>query len=222
MATVIRATDAKLGTATVAFNVDDMAAEAQRRLDRVRAEAVKIVARAQQESGDIRRRAELEGRQAAGQALDQVVQKHLATVLPALRRVIKDIDDAKQAWLTHWESSVVQLAAAIAKRLVRGELTRQPEIPLKLVREALELAAGSSQIRIHLHPQDHQALAGHVQMLVQEISALAGAELVADEGVSRGGCRVETRFGAIDQQFEAQLARIEEELTESPPRERGT
>ena len=57
-------------------------------------------------------------------------------------------------------------------------------------------------------------MAGNVQMLVQEMSGLAAADMVADEGVSRGGCRVETRFGAIDQQFEAQLARIEEELTE--------
>ena len=36
---------------------------------------------------------------------------------------------------------------------------------------------------------------------------------MADPEIARGGCRVETRFGTIDQQFEAQLARIEEELT---------
>jgi flagellar biosynthesis/type III secretory pathway protein FliH len=38
--------------------------------------------------------------------------------------------------------------------------------------------------------------------------------VVADPQVSLGGCRVETRFGVIDQQFEAQLARIEQELTD--------
>jgi flagellar biosynthesis/type III secretory pathway protein FliH len=36
--------------------------------------------------------------------------------------------------------------------------------------------------------------------------------LVSDATVTAGGCRVETRFGTIDQQFEAQLARVEEEL----------
>jgi flagellar assembly protein FliH len=213
MATVIRATDGKLGTSSVAFNLDDMAAEAKNHLDHVRAEAVKIVAKAQQEAAEIRRRAEEEGRRAGQQAVDQVVAKHLATVLPALGEAVKDIHDAQQAWLAHWESCGVHLAAAIAQRLIRGELTRQPQIPVTLVREALELAAGSAQIRIHLHPEDRQALEGHVQMLVQEMSGLGAVELIADEGVSRGGCRVETRFGAIDQQFEAQLARIEEELT---------
>ncbi len=143
MATVIRATDGKLGTGSVAFNFDDMAAEAKNYLDHVRAEAVKIVAKAQQEAAEVRRGAEIEGRQAAEQAVEQVVAKHLATVLPALRQAVNDIHDAKQAWLAHWEASGVHVAAAIAKRLIRGELTRQPEIPVTLVREALELAAGS-------------------------------------------------------------------------------
>ena len=42
------------------------------------------------------------------------------------------------------------------------------------------------------------------------------AEITADATISRGGCRVETRFGTIDQQFESQLKRIEEELTGEP------
>ena len=151
----------------------------------------------------------------AEQAVEQVVAEapgHRAA-RPA-RRSSRDIHDAKQAWLAHWESSGVHLAAAIARRLIRRELTRQPEIPLTLVREALELAAGSAQVRIHLHPQDRQALEGHVQMLdARRCPGWAAAELIADEGISPGGCRVETRFGAIDQQFEAQLARIDEELT---------
>jgi flagellar assembly protein FliH len=43
---------------------------------------------------------------------------------------------------------------------------------------------------------------------------LAGAELSGDPQISPGGCRVETQFGTIDQQFESQLKRIEEELTQ--------
>ena len=68
MSIVIRAADPNLGASGVAFNFDDMAAQAKGYLDRVRAEAVKIVARAQQEADAVRRRAELEGRQAALQA----------------------------------------------------------------------------------------------------------------------------------------------------------
>jgi flagellar biosynthesis/type III secretory pathway protein FliH len=36
--------------------------------------------------------------------------------------------------------------------------------------------------------------------------------VVADESISPGGCRIETRYGEVDQQIEAQLRRIEEDL----------
>jgi flagellar assembly protein FliH len=214
MSNVIRATDRNQGVVGVAFNFDDMATQAKTYLEKVRAEAVKIVAKAQKDADGLRKRAEQEGRQAAMQAVDQMVQKQLATVLPGLRQAVADIQHAKQAWLTHWEASGVHLAAAIAKRIIRNELTRQPEITLSLVREALELAAGSTEVRLHLNPDDHRALGKSVQVLIQEMSGMGSPEVVADPAVTRGGCRVETRFGTIDQQFEAQLARIEEELTE--------
>ncbi len=215
MTVVIRAADQNFA-AGVAFNFDDMTVHAKTCLERVQAEAAKIVAKAHAEAAAVRKRAELEGRQAAFQAVEQMVAKQLTDVLPAMRQAVEQIHHAKQAWLSHWEASGVRLAAAIARRLLRRELTRQPEAPMALIREALELAAGSAQIRLHLHPEDHKALGGQVELLVKEMSGLGGAEVIADAGVSRGGCRVETRFGTIDQQFEAQLARIEEELTEKP------
>jgi len=50
--------------------------------------------------------------------------------------------------------------------------------------------------------------------LIDEMAALGSAEVTADAQITPGGCRVETRFGSIDQQFESQLKRIEEELLE--------
>ena len=79
-------------------------------------------------------------------------------------------------------------------------------------REALQLAAGGGEVRLLLNPADHQALAGQVKLLVDEMTGLGETQIVADAAISPGGCRVDTRFGAIDQPFEAQLARVEEEL----------
>ncbi len=213
MSTIIRATEPGRRSPSVAFNFDDMAVQANRYLGKVRAEAAQIVAKARREAGAVRDNAEREGRQAGWQAVEQIVREQLATALPALRQVIQDIQHAKQAWLTHWEASAVHVSAAIAQRLIRRELTRHPEITLTLIREALELAAGSSQLRIHLNPADRKEIGGRAEALIKELSTLTTAELLADPEVTPGGCRVETRFGIIDQQFEAQLKRIEEELT---------
>ncbi len=213
MSTIIRATDRNAGVHAAAFNFDDMAVRAGQYLDQVRAEAAAMVAKARDEAEAVKKQAEAEGRKAGRQVVEQMVREQLSTALPALRQVTQDIQHAKQAWLIQWEKSAMHVAVAIAGRLIRRELPNVPEITLTLVREALELAAGSPQLRIHLNPADHKVLGKEVEMLSKELSALASAELVANPEITPGGCRVETRFGVIDQQFEAQLARIEEELT---------
>lgn len=213
---VIKAGDHQTAQCT-AFNFEDMAVQANRYLEKVRMEAAQIVAQAKKEAADIRRRAEAEGRQAGQQAVAETVRQQLgqklATLLPALQQAIHQIQDARQAWLQHWEKTAVHLASLIAGRVIRRQLAQQPDIPLQLIREALELAAGGSQIRLLLHPNDYQTLQPQVEMILRELVPLGQAEAVADPTISPGGCRVETRFGVIDQQLEAQLRRIEEELT---------
>ena len=212
MPTIIRATDQNRATVGVAFNFDDMATQAQQYLDKVRAEAAEIIVQAQKDAAVVRQRAEKEGQQAAMASTEQMIQRQLGNVLPALKKAVSDIQQSRQAWLAHWEATGLHVAAALAQRITRGELARRPEIPIELIREALQLAAGSPQVRLHLNPADHKALSEQVTLVMQEIGKLGDAQVVSDAAVTAGGCRVETRFGSIDQQFDAQLARIEEEL----------
>jgi flagellar assembly protein FliH len=64
-----------------------------------------------------------------------------------------------------------------------------------------------------MHPADVTAMGDQVQLLIAGLSSLGKAKVVSDAQITLGGCRIETKFGAIDQQFETQLARIEAELT---------
>lgn len=217
MSTIIKAADSDRSVRGVAFNFEDMTAKAKQYLKEVRAEAAQIVAEAQQEADQIRRQARDEGYEAGREEIDQIVEAQLAdqvaTLLPALRQAVDDVRHAKQAWLAHWEKSGVHVAAKIAERLIRKELRETPEITLTLLREALELASGSTRLRIHMNPADHETLGPQAESLIAEFSSLGPTKLITDPQVTAGGCRVETRFGMIDQQFETQLARIEEELT---------
>jgi flagellar assembly protein FliH len=212
MATIIRTTDPGCAARGVPFNLDDLATQAQAYLVRVRAEGDAILAKAQAEADTVRAKAAEEGLAAALRDAESLIERQLVTVLPALQQVVAEIRDARQSWLSQWEASAVRVATAIAKRVIRRELERHPEIPLALVRESLELAAGGSQVCIRLNSDDHKALGGQVRRLAKEWTALGDVEVKADPDITPGGCRVETRFGLIDQQFESQLKRIEEEL----------
>jgi len=204
------------GVQNVAFNFDDMSDQAHGYLDVVRNQAAQIVARANDEAAEIRRRAEEQGRKAAMQAAEATVKSkldaQLQTLVPALSKAIEDIKLAKQSWLANWESSALRLSAAIAERIVRRELVKQPEISVDLVREALELATGAGRVTLRLNPADFAALSAKAKELAGQMSKLAPTDIVADAKVTPGGCIVNTEFGEIDQRLESQLARIEQEL----------
>jgi flagellar assembly protein FliH len=216
MSTIIKATGVSRAADTGAFNLEDLGDRATAYLDEARRKAAELVAQAQQEADGIRRAAEESGRaaavEAAERALDEKLTLQLTTLAPAMREAIDAIHGAKAQWLLHWERTAVHVASAIAGRVIRRELVRAPEITLALVREALDLAAGNARIQLRMHPDDVAALGEQVERLARELARLGQCEIVADPSIEKGGCRLETRFGAIDQQFTAQLARIEEEL----------
>ncbi len=225
MASIIKATDRNAGIQPIAFNLDDLAAQAaaqtEKYIEGVRAEAEKILTEAKEqankESAAIRRRAEAEGHEAGRasgrEVAEEFAKEKTATVLPALQKIVQDIEHAKQGWLAHWEKASIHLAAAIAERIIRQRLPDSPEVTATLVREALELASGSNRLRILLSPTDHAALETQIQTMAGELLGMAEAEIVADPTISPGGCKVETQYGVIDHRLESQLARIEEELT---------
>lgn len=217
MSTVIKALGPARTGDGMSFNLEDMAAKAKDYLDGVRRQAAEILNQATQEAERIRRHAEHQGQQAAIRAVERVMEekvgRQIASLLPALRAAVESLRDSRQEWLEHWEKTGLHVAAQLAERVLRKELIRQPEAPLALVREALELAAGSAEVQVRLHPADFATLGTQVAQLSAELSRAGEARIVADPEIAPGGCRVLTRHGSLDQQFHVQLARIEEELT---------
>jgi flagellar assembly protein FliH len=216
MATVIKSTLGARTALPIAFNFEDVAQHASQYVDEIQAKAAAIIADAQKQAAVVTQRAEEDGRQAAMRAvekvLDEKVGKRMETLLPALQRMIAELADAKQEWLRHWEQTAVRLSGKIAERVIRRELKQTPQITVDLVREALEMAGGAPHLKIALNPADFETLGGQVDRLTKEIARTSNAEIVADETVSAGGCRIETRHGMIDQQVETQLERITAEL----------
>jgi flagellar assembly protein FliH len=201
----------------VAFSFSDMRGQATDYLATVRDEAAKIVQQAHRDAERIRRQSEAAGRKAAEAAVERILEekvaKRMETLLPALERVIQQIDDAKGEILNHWQRSAASAVTAIAERVIRQELTHRPEITLELIAESLRLAAGSSEITLRINPIDQENLGSQIERLTATLGRLAPSQIVADPAVSAGGCVVETKFGIIDQQIESQLGRVRDELT---------
>ena len=224
MATIIKSglrTGHTTAPRRVAFNFDDMAEQADAYLQGVRAEAAKIIKEACAEAEAVRSVAEREGYQAAmdeaEHRVDEKIAQQMKTLLPAMGEIVEGIRQARQTFTAHWEASAIHVARVIAEKVIRQNLPRMSEVTPTLIREALELAAGSQHIRLHLNPADHESMGSVAEQIIHELSSVASTQIVSDPNISPGGCRVVMPMGIVDQQFEAQLDRIEEELVERPP-----
>ena len=201
---------------SVEFNFDDISGKADQYLESVRGDAATILDQARIEAEQIKERARFEGqaeaRTEAESTMRAVLDTQLQSLMPALQGVVGELQRSKIEWVENWERGAVQLAAAIARRVVRRELQVEPAIGEQWVREALELTGGCGHIELHLNPQDLSTLGESAASLTATIESFAQVETVGDPAVEPGQCLVVTQFGQIDQRLETQLNRIEEEL----------
>lgn len=134
------------------------------------------------------------------------------TELAALQRgLFESLRQASREVVQQSESLLVELALEIAGKLV-AELPLGPDRVAASVREALAQVEGTTDITVHLHPEDLTLLE---QVSAAERPTVPGVEsvrLTSSPTVSRGGCLVQTRFGVIDTQIETKLRNLRETL----------
>lgn len=100
----------------------------------------------------------------------------------------------------------VQLALAIARQVLRQELSTQPEAIVALVREALEAGGVPKGVRVLCHPDDAALIRAAD---ADEIAA--GRFIVAeDPRVARGGCRLVSEAGELDATLETRWKAVEQ------------
>jgi flagellar assembly protein FliH len=95
-------------------------------------------------------------------------------------------------------------ATRLAQHVVRCELQSQPELISAVAEEALDaLLQGARHTTLRVHPDDHALVAAGSAEALRS----AGARLLSDAAVSRGGCVVESDIGTVDASIEARWQR---------------
>jgi flagellar assembly protein FliH len=130
-------------------------------------------------------------------------------MLRRLAQTIEELQALRGNVIQRTERQVVELALAIAKRIVLREVSLDPELLVAMARVALDRLADTATASIHLHPDDHAAA---VAPRAGAPAAGASVQIVADPSVRRGGCVVRSDIGAIDVAVGAQLDEIAQAL----------
>lgn len=131
--------------------------------------------------------------------------ERLRTLIAQISRPLVQLDDEV-------ERGLVDLACAIARRLLGDELQAQPEHVLALTRSALAaLPEDLRTLRLYLHPED--------AVLVREQlppPPVGEYRVIDDAALARGDCRVVTESAFLDARLDARIALVAATLGNSP------
>lgn len=203
------------------LSVAPLLVEAQRRarqtVEEAREQADVIIQQAVSEKEAVLAQARSEGFEAGRaegyQEGAAAARREAQARLEALAAMVDELAHARDAAAARHEEDIVELALAVAARIVRRESSLCPDTVRELLRETLPRLGGVKRITVSVHPEDLAALKSYLQ----ELAARAGRAEVkweADPSIMRGGCYVQTDRGDIDATVETRVTRIVESLME--------
>jgi flagellar assembly protein FliH len=167
------------------------------------AQAIEDIEAAAYEEG--RQRGHADGMAAGRDAMQRQVER-LRALIEQIARPLATLDDEV-------ERALVDLACAVARRVLDEELRTAPERVATLARCALAaLPADIRDIRLYLHPDDATLLRGELQPPPEAMSF----RIFNDPALARGDCRVQTESAYLDARLDARIALAADALSGVP------
>jgi flagellar assembly protein FliH len=115
------------------------------------------------------------------------------------------------------EDEIVQLAVAVARKIIDRELLSSPEIIVNIVKRAIGKATDREELTVRVNPDSIDGVISAQDKIVNSAKGIRKLKFLADPNVSQGGCVIESLNGTVDARVERQLSEIEQALTEVGP-----
>ena len=139
-------------------------------------------------------------------------RKKVESVLNALHKVVAELKEIRTALYCNAEKETINLALAIAEKIVRHEIAINKDVVLSIVKEALKKIVDYDKVIIRVSPSDYQFLKTQKHQFLHLVENNETMTFEEDETILSGGCLIETSLGDIDARIEKQLETVEEAL----------
>jgi flagellar biosynthesis/type III secretory pathway protein FliH len=146
------------------------------------------------------------GEKAGFQSRTQEVE----TVLRSLQQALSQLQGLHKEIYHAVEKEIVDLALAVARKVVCQEVKTNKEVVLEIVQAALSRVEVPGEITIKLNPADLQFIRETNIQLTDFFPHLDHVKFEAEASISNGGCIIETNLGEIDARIEKQFQVVEE------------
>ncbi len=123
-----------------------------------------------------------------------------------LEQSIEELAGLRRSVMADTEQQVVELAAAIARRVIGRELTLHPDILLGLAVEGLDALAEGDRVKVRVGTKLDEGAIASFRARVK--ARAANVEVDHDEKLGPGACVVETELGRVDESVELRLTSV--------------
>ncbi len=107
------------------------------------------------------------------------------------------------------EPELAKLSLEIARKVLKQELSVNPEAVISVVRAAVHRIK-DREVRILVSPRDLETVRAARENLIAIAEGVSQMDIVSDRRIGQGGCVLEMPSGNLDARIETQLAHIEE------------
>src|SRR5208283_2309508 len=147
-----------------------------------------------------------QGRQSAQQQVRAEFEIALAKNREQMSHALREFALERQNYYRRIEGEVVDLALAIARKILHREAQLDPNALAGIVRVTLEKLDTGTKVNLRVHPQEAADWRHYFACQMEDVPA---PEVHEDPAVASGECRIETSLGSTEVGLETQLKEIE-------------
>jgi len=141
-------------------------------------------------------------------------EKELKAATEMLKRAVEQIELERQKMVMENEKEVLKMVMTIARKVIKKETEIDPEIIIRVARDALKQIADARKIVIKVNPLDWKKVKEKKQEILPPEISQDSIQIEEDKSIQRGGCIVKTEKEIIDARIDQQISEIEKVLME--------
>lgn len=180
-------------------------------------EAERIIQEANVEKENIKATAHQDGYKEGHEQGYLEGQNEVNRLVERVHKIVESVMVRREEILCETEQQIVELVLLMTRKVVKIISENQKTVVLSNVLAALKKIRTRGNITLRVNTEDLKLTTAHVDEFIKRIENVNGISVIEDSSVDRGGCIVETDFGAIDARISSQLAELESKIMEISP-----
>ena len=209
--------EVKHQTDQAAIIKNDAENQAQQIIEKAKIEAEQIKAEAEAERDRLKRDAHTEGFDAGHEEGYEKGVAEVDRLVDRMHKMIEAVMQRREEILQDTESQIVELVILISRKVVKILSENQKNVIMANTVAALKKVKARGNVILRVNMEDTKLTTAHIDEFIQHVENVKGITVMEDSTVEKGGCIVETDFGAIDARISSQLTELENKILEISP-----